>query len=243
MIFSINIPSGSSVEFSEEGVKFLLGLFFKYDEDKDGNLSQTELTSLFSVCPTMSWSVEQLSSVETTSLGWVTKRGYMALWTMNAFLNVTLTMEQLAYLGFNIAFRSQLAALKITRDRRIDIQEKSTTRKVFQCHVIGAKDAGKTVFCRSFVGKSLLEIQRMNKKQMTPYVINTVTVKGSEKYLLVSISMKYLNNFIFSFKKLIFILLPIHLALTKLLLMLFVCYMMEPQQIPLVIALKFIWYD
>jgi Ras family protein T1 len=181
---TIRIPTGSSVELSQDGIQFLLSLFTKFDEDKDGCLSQTEMTSLFSVCPTMPWTAEQLNSIETTSVGWITLRGYMALWTMNAFLNVTQTMEHLAYLGFNLAFRNQLAALKITRDRRIDVQEKSTTRKVFQCHVIGSKDAGKTVFCRSFVGKNLLEIQRMNKKQMTPYVINSVNVKGQEKFLL-----------------------------------------------------------
>lgn len=137
----------------------------------------------------MPWTSEQLNSVETTLNGYVTLRGYMSLWTMNTFLNVSVTMEHLAYLGFNVAFRNQLAALKITRDRRVDIQEKSTSRKVFQCHVIGAKDAGKTVFCRSFIGKNLLEIQKMNKKQMTPYVINTIVVKGVEKYLLVSIML------------------------------------------------------
>ena len=133
----------------------------------------------------MPWTAEQLNSVETTSSGWLTLRGYMALWYMSAFLNVSLAMELLAYLGFNVAFRSQLAALRITRDRRIDILEKSTSRKVFHCHVIGAKDAGKTVFCRSFVGKTLLEVQRMNKREMTPYVINSVSIKGAEKYLLV----------------------------------------------------------
>lgn len=70
-------------------------------------------------------------------------------------MNLPQTFEHLAYLGFNVAHRSQLDAVVVTRDRRIDILEKSTERNVFQCHVIGPKNAGKTVFCRSFLGESL----------------------------------------------------------------------------------------
>uniref|UniRef100_A0A7E4ZZK7 Mitochondrial Rho GTPase n=1 Tax=Panagrellus redivivus TaxID=6233 RepID=A0A7E4ZZK7_PANRE len=181
---TVRIPPGSSTELSDEGICFLMGLFTKFDDDRDNCLSPTELSSLFSVCPSQPWSSEQLNSVETTSTGWVTKRGFLALWYMNTLLNINQMMEQLAYLGYNIAFRNQLSAIRVTRDRRIDVQEKYTSRRVFQCHVIGGKDAGKTVFCRSFVGKNLREVQQMNKRQMTPYVINSIKVKGQEKYLL-----------------------------------------------------------
>lgn len=34
-------------------------------------------------------------------------------------------------------------AVRVTRERRVDLLERATDRKVFQCLVVGAKDAGK----------------------------------------------------------------------------------------------------
>ena len=47
----ITIPVGCSTELSPEGTQFVSALFEKYDEDKDGCLSPSELQNLFSVCP------------------------------------------------------------------------------------------------------------------------------------------------------------------------------------------------
>ena len=93
--------------------------------------------------------------METDKRGWLTFDGYINLWVLNVSMNITQAMEHFAYLGFNVDNRSQLDAITVTRDRRTDIAEKCTERKVFQCHVIGPKDAGKTVFCHSLVGKGI----------------------------------------------------------------------------------------
>ena len=84
----------------------------------------------------------------------------------------------------------------------MDIEEKSTKRRVFRCHVIGPKGAGKTVFCRSFIGRTIevglskenyltfvilffQDIDKMTRKQFIPYTINSVQVKSDVKHLLV----------------------------------------------------------
>lgn len=82
-------------------------------------------------------------------------RTQFIIFRLTTFLDVPRTLEYLAYLGFNARHANQLSAISIMRDRRIDLQEKHTTRSVFQCHVIGPKDVGKTAFVQSFVGRNL----------------------------------------------------------------------------------------
>lgn len=43
----------------------------------------------------------------------------------------------------------------VTREKRLDLQKKQTMRSVYQCHVIGPRDAGKTTFCQGLLGRSL----------------------------------------------------------------------------------------
>uniref|UniRef100_A0A914RV14 EF-hand domain-containing protein n=1 Tax=Parascaris equorum TaxID=6256 RepID=A0A914RV14_PAREQ len=180
----LKVPKGCSTELTDEGLRFITALFDKYDEDRDGCLSPSELQNLFSVCSTNPWSKEASCSVEVNTKGWLTFNGYMSYWILTTFMNVSLTMELLAYLGFNMRHHSQLDAIRVTRDRRMDLLEKRTTRNVFQCHVIGPRSAGKTAFIQSFLGRSLADVLSISKKHLSPYVINSVTVKGEVKYLL-----------------------------------------------------------
>uniref|UniRef100_A0A0M3HX59 Mitochondrial Rho GTPase 1 n=1 Tax=Ascaris lumbricoides TaxID=6252 RepID=A0A0M3HX59_ASCLU len=182
--FSLKVPKGCSTELTDEGLRFITALFEKYDEDRDGCLSPSELQNLFSVCSTNPWTKEASCSVEVNTKGWLTFNGYMSYWILTTFMNVSLTMELLAYLGFNMRHHSQLDAIRVTRDRRLDLLEKRTTRSVFQCHVIGPRNAGKTAFIQSFLGRTLADILSISKKHLSPYVINSVTVKGEVKYLL-----------------------------------------------------------
>ncbi|CAJ0931332.1 unnamed protein product, partial [Mesorhabditis belari] len=184
------VPMGCSTELSPEGVQFVSGLFEKYDENKDGCLDPAELTSLFSACPANAFSREILAAVETNVRGWLTYSGYMAYWHMTTLTNLSQSLEQLAYLGFAVgrggtgkSIGSTRDAIRITRERRVDLMERSTDRKVFQCLVVGAKDAGKTVFMQSMVGRGLTEVAAIGRRH-SPYVINRVKVKDQDKYLL-----------------------------------------------------------
>ncbi|KAJ1367480.1 Mitochondrial Rho GTPase 1 [Parelaphostrongylus tenuis] len=178
-----------STELSPEGIQFLSALFEKHDEDKDQCLSPCELANLFSICHTATFNKEFLSAVETNSRGWITYTGYMAYWNMITLINVSQTMEQLAYLGFAVGRRNQTRigsvadAIKITRERKIDLTERGTTRRVFHCIVVGAKDTGKSVFMQSLLGRGLLDAVHTGRRHY-PYVINRVKVKEETKYLL-----------------------------------------------------------
>lgn len=62
---SLRVPPGCSTELNHAGYSFLMGLFEKYDRDKDNALSPQELIDLFSTCPVMPWGPDVLNSVHT----------------------------------------------------------------------------------------------------------------------------------------------------------------------------------
>ncbi len=78
---SKQIPSGSSTELTHQGYQFFASLFEKYDEDRDGCLSPTELTNLFSTCPIMPWGPDVNNTTCTNAQGWINYQGYLAQWT------------------------------------------------------------------------------------------------------------------------------------------------------------------
>ncbi|CAI5449345.1 unnamed protein product [Caenorhabditis angaria] len=183
------VPIGSSTELSPEGVQFVSALFEKYDEDKDGCLSPSELQNLFSVCPAPVITKDTILALETNQRGWLTYNGYMAYWNMTTLINVTQAMEQMAYLGFPVGRSgpgragNAVDSVRITRERRKDLEDRGTDRKVFQCLVVGAKDAGKTVFMQSLAGRGMADVAQIGRRH-SPYVINRVKVKEESKYLL-----------------------------------------------------------
>ncbi|VDN32518.1 unnamed protein product [Dibothriocephalus latus] len=68
-------------------------------------MSPSEVTELLAVCPEdaqlMSAGFEELGvCVETNSMGWITRRGFMAHWALTALLEPSRALEYLAYLGF-----------------------------------------------------------------------------------------------------------------------------------------------
>jgi len=50
-------------------------------QDKDGYLSPTEMTHLFSACQVMPWGAEISNAVVTNTHGWMTRHGFLAQWT------------------------------------------------------------------------------------------------------------------------------------------------------------------
>jgi polynucleotide 5'-kinase involved in rRNA processing len=44
----------------------------------------------------------------------------------------------------------------VTRERHLDWLKKQSSRTVYECAVIGPKGCGKTAFCRSMLGHSLM---------------------------------------------------------------------------------------
>lgn len=94
-------------------------------------------------------------------------------------VDVNRTMEYLAYLGFNVLENdTQLAAIHVTRERRIDLAKRQSSRSVYMCHVIGPKGSGKTGLCRGFLLKD--DIRTLIGKEFKTnvmYCVNTVQVR------------------------------------------------------------------
>lgn len=181
----LNIHLGTSTELTHQGYHFFTTLFEKYDQDKDNCLSPEEQYDLFTICPKIPWGPEIVNTVPTNEDGWITLQGYLAYWTLTTALDVYKTMEYLAYLGYVInPDVNQLSAIHVTRDKKVDLQKKQTSRNVFFCHVIGPQGAGKTSFMQGFLGKTLEEQSKINKTHLSQYTINSVQVYGQEKYLL-----------------------------------------------------------
>ncbi|XP_053662201.1 mitochondrial Rho GTPase [Anopheles marshallii] len=181
----VKIPPGSSTELSHRGQQFLVSLFERSDRDGDGALSPTEFQKLFSACPSPPFSTDIKRTIPTNDNGWPTLHGWLCRWSLMTLVDVNKTLEYLAYLGFNVhENESQLAAIHVTRERRIDLAKKQNSRTVYMCHVIGAKDASKTTFCRAFLAQDMKRLTDRDIRHSNRYAINTVQVYGQEKYLV-----------------------------------------------------------
>lgn len=102
-------------------------------------------------------------------------------------LDTNKTLEYLAYLGYtfnNSHEDSQLSAINITRDKKIDIARKQTARNVYRCHVIGPRDAGKTTFCQGLLGRNREDLMGVLEEDLPRHTIHSVPVYGQDKYLV-----------------------------------------------------------
>ncbi|XP_017968700.1 mitochondrial Rho GTPase isoform X2 [Drosophila navojoa] len=184
---ALKIPPGSSTELSHRGQQFLIALFERYDRDGDGALSPEEHKMLFSTCPSPPWSysTDIRKSCPTNNSGWVTLHGWLCRWTLMTLIDVVKTMEYLAYLGFNVHENdSQLVAIHVTRERRIDLAKRQSSRSVYKCHVIGPKGSGKTGLCRGFLIDDMSKLLGKEFKTNVVHCINSVQVYGQEKHLI-----------------------------------------------------------
>ncbi|XP_023947993.2 mitochondrial Rho GTPase isoform X2 [Bicyclus anynana] len=187
---NIKVPIGCTSELSYKGQQFLTQIFEKYDKDRDGMLNPTELKNVFSYCPRIPWHNLRYT-VPTNDKGYVTLQGWMCRWTLMTLLDLQSTSAYLAYLGYNfIENDTQKSAIHITRDKKVDIAKKQSSRNVYQCHIIGPRSCGKTSICRSFLGIAHKKIKPHSQERgdggspESGSCINTVLVYGQEKYLV-----------------------------------------------------------
>eukprot|EP00088_Acartia_fossae_P034330 TRINITY_DN35243_c0_g1_i2.p1 TRINITY_DN35243_c0_g1~~TRINITY_DN35243_c0_g1_i2.p1 ORF type:complete len:508 (-),score=61.70 TRINITY_DN35243_c0_g1_i2:215-1657(-) len=184
----ISSQSGSVIELTHAGTDFLLQVFMKHDKDGDGALSPQELVSLFSTCPSMPWGPEIYHQVVTNSYGWIGRPGYIALWHLKALLNPEKCRQTLAYLGYDYlspAVASKPSPLALTKDKPGDMaKQHQSSKSVYSCLVIGPRDAGKTTFCQTFLGRDRDSLESIPESDIPNAVINSVTVYGQLKHLV-----------------------------------------------------------
>ncbi|XP_061839719.1 mitochondrial Rho GTPase 1b isoform X6 [Nerophis lumbriciformis] len=181
----LKIPPDCTTELNHTAYLFLQGVFDKHDKDRDCALSPEELSDLFDVFPYMPWGADVNNTICTNDQGWITYQGYLSQWTLTTYLDVQRCLEYLGYLGYSIIAEqeSQVAAITVTRDKKIDLQKKQTQRGVFRCNVFGDVGSGKSGFLQAFLGRNLMQ-QTIKEEHKSYYAISTSYVYGQEKYLL-----------------------------------------------------------
>jgi hypothetical protein len=120
--------------------------------------------------------------------------------SMTTLLDHKTTLAYLAYLGYPQGLSTDpssssssssspnilatTTALQVTRPRKSDRKKGKVTRNVFLCYVCGAAGSGKTSLLRAFVRKPYTAVYEPTSKPIS--VVNSVEIKGVEKYLVVS---------------------------------------------------------
>ncbi|XP_025074964.1 mitochondrial Rho GTPase, partial [Pogonomyrmex barbatus] len=182
---SLKIPLGCSTELSHKGQEFLTLLFMQHDRDRDGALSPLEMESLFSRCLVPPWGDEYRYTVPTNEKGWLTFQGYMCQWALLTLTNVRKTMEYMAYLGYNMYHNEcQTSAIIVTREKKVDLAKKQSSRNVYTCHVIGPKSSGKTTLCRTLIDPKLEKLNDEVVPSNAHVTVNTLHVYGQEKTMV-----------------------------------------------------------
>ncbi|CAO1622591.1 unnamed protein product [Sympodiomycopsis kandeliae] len=100
---SFTVPSDCAVELSPYGYSFLTDIFEAHDKDRDGALSESELSELFATAPNGKhpWVDSEFPHTTVTDEnGAVTLQGWLAQWSMTTLLDYKVTLANLAYLGY-----------------------------------------------------------------------------------------------------------------------------------------------
>ncbi|KAL1452276.1 hypothetical protein WDU94_006563 [Cyamophila willieti] len=165
------VPTDCIAELSDKGQQFFTALFYRFDKDGDGALCPSEQRALFALCPSdcPPWSdVEMQAMVATNSKGWITMQGFLCYWVLTTLLDVNKTLEYLAYFGYPISDRdNQTTAVLVTREKQATLCQ-SILRK--------QQDTSKSP---AFIPPLSAELFHSR-----PTTINTTTVYGQEKYLV-----------------------------------------------------------
>uniref|UniRef100_A0A1I8JAZ4 Mitochondrial Rho GTPase n=1 Tax=Macrostomum lignano TaxID=282301 RepID=A0A1I8JAZ4_9PLAT len=143
----------------------------------------TELQSLFACCPMTP--AHAPNCTETNALGWITRSGFLSQWVLLTYLEPSRALELLVCLGYTYEFENPLSAVQVTRERRLDLDKRQTSRTVFLVKVMGAKKVGKTCFLQGLLGRNLQYICTLNRTQ-TPvsFTCAPVSVYGQERHLI-----------------------------------------------------------
>jgi len=183
----VALSQGTTVELTQTGLDFLTSLFAKHDLDQDQALSPQELVSMFSTCPNTPWGPEVYYQVQTNSKNWIGLPGYLAMWNLTALLDPVKCGELLAHLGFDYHapyVPNRQPPLATTKDKKLDLAKRQTSKSVYSCLVVGPRDAGKTTFCQRFLGRGLEDSADIPAEEKPKSIVNSVVVYGQQKYLV-----------------------------------------------------------
>ncbi|XP_058002798.1 mitochondrial Rho GTPase 1 isoform X1 [Hevea brasiliensis] len=169
-----------SVELTNETIEFLKVIYELFDSDYDNNLRPVELEDIFSTAPESPWDeAPYKDAAEKTALGGLSVNAFLSEWALMTLLDPSRAVENLIYIGYP---GDPSAAVRITRRRRLDRKKQQTERNVFQCFVLGPKNAGKSALLNSFVGRPFADDSLTTEEG---YAVNVVDLPGGIKKTLI----------------------------------------------------------
>lgn len=181
-----DVPAFASAELSPAGYRFFVDLFLLHDKDNDGGLNDAELAALFAPTPGLptSWIESGFpSSTVLNEAGHITLQGWLAQWSMTTFENAKITLEYLAYLGFEGDGKGTTAALKITKPRKRRGRSVKVERSVFLCYVVGSAQSGKSALLNAFLNRPFSSTYHPTIKPQT--AVNSVELQGGKQCYLI----------------------------------------------------------
>ncbi|KAK6804936.1 hypothetical protein RDI58_002720 [Solanum bulbocastanum] len=169
-----------SVELTNDALDFLRRIFFTFDIDGDGALRSNELDDLFSTAPENPWSdAPYKDAAEKDALGGLSVDGFLSEWALMTLLDPIYSVENLIYIGYA---GDPSSAIRVTRRRRLDRKKQQSDRNVYQCFVVGPKEAGKSAILNSFIGRPFPEEYQSTTGDQ--YAVNVVDLGGAKKSLV-----------------------------------------------------------
>lgn len=182
-----DVSQYSSAELSPAGYRFFVDLFLLFDKDNDGGLNDAELNALFAPTPGLPqpWIESDFPSCTVRNdAGHITLQGWLAQWSMTTFDNAKVTLEYLAYLGFESPERGGItAALKVTKARKRRMRPGRVERNVFFCYVLGASHSGKSSLLSAFLNRPFSTTWNPTIRPRT--AVNSVELHGGKQCYLI----------------------------------------------------------
>lgn len=161
-----NYQSDHHVELSNNAMEFLSWVFRLFDCDKDGSLGPNELEELFCTAPENPFSKAPYKDpAETNASGGLSLHSFLSLWSLMTLLDPTVSMKNLAYIGYDGDLSS---AICVTRNRT----KRYSKRNVLQCFVFGLNKSRKTALMDYFLGRP----------SSSPRTDSTTSATDNERY-------------------------------------------------------------
>eukprot|EP00753_Platysulcus_tardus_P000407 PLAT10423.1.p1 GENE.PLAT10423.1~~PLAT10423.1.p1 ORF type:complete len:644 (+),score=282.92 PLAT10423.1:24-1934(+) len=162
-------------ELSPTGWRWLDALFRRFDRDGDGALNEAELAELFSVCPQSAlpweWSAACVESAASGKA--ITRRGWLAQWSLQTQVDVRRTLRFLFYL----CNPQPRAAVQVAQRRRSPLTRRASPQRVVNAFLFGAAGVGKSALCGMLLGRSMEEAAGAS---LPLQVAHTLTPEGGK---------------------------------------------------------------
>ncbi|KAF4322978.1 hypothetical protein BBO99_00001060 [Phytophthora kernoviae] len=179
-----------SAQLTVQTIEFLTNLFRQFDANKDNNIAENEIETIFSICederpPWMTCSAISTPLLYERTLvdgkPTMSLAVWLACWSFVAQENPQKLLETVFYLGFN---EKTVPAIKFIKSRSTTRKSNWIDRDVVSCYVFGSPESGKEHFVHIFAGGK--NAVASDDEQLILRAIGAVPDRDTTKYLFIT---------------------------------------------------------